>query len=154
MTGESSSGGVGRDDLDECWCCDGLHDGPGLLCPSCDDAGCQYFDGECRSGHKPVLPDGGGAGHSEPGTERESWWDRTGVAIALVVFFITGFVGFEVFTMVSNPDKHCNEYGNSWTGQWVNETKPPKGEYGIVCTAPNGSTINDTVKEANAAEYG
>jgi len=42
------------DDLDECWCCDGLHDAPGLLCPSCDEAGCQYFDSECRSDHNPV----------------------------------------------------------------------------------------------------
>lgn len=56
---DASDRRIGRDDLKECWCCDGLHDGLGLLCPKCDDAGCQYFDGECKSDHKPVLPDGG-----------------------------------------------------------------------------------------------
>lgn len=56
-SGESD--GIGRDDLDECWCCGGLHDSFGSLCPSCDDAGCNRFSDECDSDHKPVLPDGG-----------------------------------------------------------------------------------------------
>jgi len=46
-------------DCDECWCCGGLHDSRGLLCPDCDDWGCPYFGGECESDHKPVRPDGG-----------------------------------------------------------------------------------------------
>jgi len=63
---ERSSDEVGRDDLDECWCCAGLHDGVGSLCPSCDDAGCQHFGDECDSDHKPVLPNGGQSQGPEP----------------------------------------------------------------------------------------
>lgn len=61
MTGgrEEYADGIGREDLDECWCCGGLHDSLGALCPSCDDAGCTHFGGECQSDHKPALPDGG-----------------------------------------------------------------------------------------------
>jgi len=51
--------GIERSDCDECWCCGGLHDSRGLLCPDCDDWGCPYFGGECESDHKPVFPDGG-----------------------------------------------------------------------------------------------
>lgn len=53
------TGSVHADDLEECWCCGGLHDSVGTLCPSCDDAGCSRFDEECASDHQPVLPDGG-----------------------------------------------------------------------------------------------
>lgn len=59
MTREKCDTAIGRDDLEECWCCGSLHDALGKLCPSCDDAGCKHFGGECESGHKPVLPDGG-----------------------------------------------------------------------------------------------
>lgn len=54
-----TDGGVSRDDLKECWCCDGLHDSPGTLCPNCSDAGCNRFTDGCESDHKPALPDGG-----------------------------------------------------------------------------------------------
>ena len=50
---------VSRDDLDECWCCGGLHDTVRALCPDCDEAGCQHFGGQCLSDHKPVIQDGG-----------------------------------------------------------------------------------------------
>ncbi|TKX54472.1 hypothetical protein EXE42_08255 [Halorubrum sp. SP3] len=63
-----TDGGVSRDDLKECWCCDGLHDNPGTLCPNCSDAGCNRFTDGCESDHKPALPDGG----REPG-EGESY---------------------------------------------------------------------------------
>jgi len=56
MTGD----GIGRDDLDECWCCNGLHDSLGTLCPDCGEAGCNRFDDKCMSDHKPVLTDGSG----------------------------------------------------------------------------------------------
>ena len=54
-----ADGGVSRDDLKECWCCDGLHDSPGTLCPDCDNAGCNRFEDGCESDHKPALADGG-----------------------------------------------------------------------------------------------
>jgi hypothetical protein len=72
MKREISDRRIGQDDLDECWCCGGLHDGLGLLCPDCDDAGCQYFDGECKSDHKPVLPDGGQRTTHCPNCDRET----------------------------------------------------------------------------------
>jgi len=65
---EQLGDGIQRSDLDECWCCGGLHDSRGLLCPDCDDWGCPYFGGECESDHKPVLPDGGNA---TSGTDHE-----------------------------------------------------------------------------------
>jgi hypothetical protein len=52
-----ASDAVSRDDLEECWCCGGLHDTHGTLCPNCDDADCNRFTPECDSEHKPVLPD-------------------------------------------------------------------------------------------------
>lgn len=57
MTDDGRS--IGRSDLEECWCCEGLHDAPGKRCPPCREAGCPHFGGECRSDHEPVLPDGG-----------------------------------------------------------------------------------------------
>lgn len=45
---------VSVDDLEECWCCGSLHDSFGGLCPSCDDANCNRFTDECKSGHIPV----------------------------------------------------------------------------------------------------
>lgn len=53
---------VGPDDLDECWCCGGLHDSFGGLCPNCAEAGCNRFTDGCDSDHKPVMPDGGRPG--------------------------------------------------------------------------------------------
>ena len=55
---EQSESGSENSDCDECWCCGGLHDSLGLLCPDCDDWGCQYFSEECQSDHKPVFSDG------------------------------------------------------------------------------------------------
>lgn len=57
--GESPAKVASRDDLDECWCCGGLHDSVRALCADCDETGCQHFGGECQSDHKPVLADGG-----------------------------------------------------------------------------------------------
>lgn len=51
--------GFTRSDLEECWCCDGLHAAVGKLCPACDDAGCSRFGGECQADHEPVRDDGG-----------------------------------------------------------------------------------------------
>ena len=48
---------VGIDDLSECWCCGGLHDAIGTLCPDCSDAGCNRFDDGCESDHKPATAD-------------------------------------------------------------------------------------------------
>jgi len=73
--------GIERDDLDKCWCCDGLHDSLGCLCPDCDEAGCQHFGGVCRSDHKPVVPDGGNAAN---GTERDGVV-RTDIGTTVVV---------------------------------------------------------------------
>ena len=64
-----ADGGVSRDDLKECWCCDGLHDSPGTLCPDCDNAGCNRFEDGCESDHKPALADGG---QPDGGLEREA----------------------------------------------------------------------------------
>lgn len=61
MPREGYADDIGREDLDECWCCGGLHDSLGALCPNCDDAGCTHFGGECQSDHKPALHDGGQA---------------------------------------------------------------------------------------------
>lgn len=51
--------GITSDDMDECWCCSGLHDSPGTLCPDCDDAGCNRFSDDCKSDHQPAMADGG-----------------------------------------------------------------------------------------------
>lgn len=61
MEGEQSGQAVTHDDFDECWCCGGLHDRRGTLCPNCDDAGCNRFTEECESDHQPALADGGSA---------------------------------------------------------------------------------------------
>ncbi|UIP01726.1 hypothetical protein Hbl1158_16865 (plasmid) [Halobaculum sp. CBA1158] len=61
MSSDDHNAAVGRDDLSECWCCSGLHDTFGTLCPNCDDAGCNRFTDECESDHKPVLADGAGS---------------------------------------------------------------------------------------------
>ena len=68
-----TDGGVSRDDLKECWCCDGLHDSPGTLCPNCSHAGCNRFTDGCESDHKPALPDSGRDHHTvvTPQTHRE-----------------------------------------------------------------------------------
>lgn len=50
--------------LKECWCCGGLHDSIGSLCPDCSDAGCSRFSDSCRSDHQPVVSDGGASGSS------------------------------------------------------------------------------------------
>lgn len=47
---------VSRDDLKECWCCGGLHDTLGTLCPPCYEAQCNRFTDDCNSDHKPVEP--------------------------------------------------------------------------------------------------
>lgn len=59
MSDDTLAREVGREDLDECWCCGGLHDSVKALCPDCDDAGCTHFGGECQSDHQPVVSDGG-----------------------------------------------------------------------------------------------
>jgi hypothetical protein len=46
-------------DLDECWCCDGLHDSPHFRCPDCREAGCDHFGGGCQVDHERGRPDGG-----------------------------------------------------------------------------------------------
>lgn len=51
---------VSRDDLEECWCCGGLHDSYRTLCPDCHEAGCSRFDDGCESDHQPVIADGSG----------------------------------------------------------------------------------------------
>lgn len=57
MTDHESA--IARQDLKECWCCGGLHDSIGTLCPDCDKADCNRFTDDCSSDHLPVLPDGG-----------------------------------------------------------------------------------------------
>jgi len=50
-----SNRSVSRDDLDECWCCGGLHDSAAALCPDCQAADCKHFYDECLSDHTPVA---------------------------------------------------------------------------------------------------
>jgi hypothetical protein len=69
-----TDGGISRDDLKECWCCDGLHNSPGTLCPTCSNVGCNRFTDGCESDHEPALPDGG----REPG-EGESYDGNGGI---------------------------------------------------------------------------
>ena len=57
--GGQPADGIGRDDLKLCWCCDGIHDSPGSLCPNCEDARCNRFTDECKSDHDPAFQHGG-----------------------------------------------------------------------------------------------
>lgn len=51
-------------DVHECWCCGGVSQRP-TRCEDCADAGCDHFGDDCKSGHTPVLPDGGSMPLSE-----------------------------------------------------------------------------------------
>lgn len=86
-----------------------------------------------------------------PGEESSAGVDRVGIAVTVFVLLITAYVGLEVWGIVRNPSAECSKYGDDWVGEWVSESEPPEGEVGIVCTAPNGTMINDTVDEASVA---